>query len=268
MSLEELYEHIDWRMNPEDERARERFERIAEFFGSISDVLPSGGRVLDLCAGTGIAGAALAKVTEARSLTLLDARRIDRDSAEKWLELARLKPELRLVQGDAREVGELVDEHDVVVLWGLTMPHFDPFDAVRLFAGVARVLGENGVFLIEDMDRVYWVMYRAGYKRFLVEGRKGDRTIASMHEGYDFVGGTFRRGYYVLPGFRKVGTVDFHYWDISTQLALGRIFFGEYGLVKREDHGIAGVGDVLIFKKPKGDVARLVAEDFGAPHSE
>ncbi len=154
-------------------------------------------------------------------------------------------------------MGELVDEHDVVVLWGLTMPpHFDPpFDAVRLFAGgVARVLGENGVFLIEDMDRVYWVMYRAGYKRFLVEGRKGDRTIASMHEGYDFVGGTFRRGYYVLPGFRKVGTVDFHYWDISTQLALGRIFFGgEYGLVKREDHGIAGVGgDVLIFKKPKG----------------
>lgn len=31
MSLEELYRYLNWRMNPADERARERFERIREF---------------------------------------------------------------------------------------------------------------------------------------------------------------------------------------------------------------------------------------------
>jgi len=265
MSLEELYRYINWRMNPGDERARERFEKIEEFFKKISGELPSKGRVLDICAGTGIAGVALAKVTGARSLTVLDARKDDLELAREWLRLAGINPELRMVQGDAREVGKLVDEHDVAVLWGFTMPHFDPFDAVRLFAGVALSLSDDGVFLIEDMDRVYWIMYRIGYRRFLVEGRRDGHTIASMHEGYDFVRGTFKRGYYLLPEFRRISGVDFHYWDISTQLAIGRMFFREARLIPGESRGVENVWGVLYFRKPRKDVAELVLEDFSAP---
>ena len=265
MSLEDLYRYINWRMNPGDERARERFEKIEEFFRSIAGELPSKARVLDICAGTGIAGVALAKVTSAKLLTLLDARKEDLDLAREWLKLAGVKPELRLVQGDAREVWKLVEEHDVAVLLGFTMPHFDPFDAVRLFAGVALALSDDGVFLVEDTDRVYWVMYRASYRKFLVEGRREGYTIASMHEGYDFVRGTFRRGYYIFPGFKKITDVDFHYWDISTQLAIGRVFFREAKLIPGEGRGVENVRGVLYFKKPRKDIARLVLEDFSRP---
>ncbi|WP_258083184.1 class I SAM-dependent methyltransferase [Thermococcus thermotolerans] len=265
MSLEELYRYINWRMDPGDERARERFRKIEELFRSISDELPSKGRVLDICAGTGIAGVAIAKVTGARLLTLLDARKDDLELAREWVRLAGISPELRMVQGDARGVAKLVDEHDVAVLWGFTMPHFDPFDAVKLFAGVALSLSDDGVFLIEDMDRVYWVMYRAGYKKFLVEGRKEGHTIASMHEGYNFVRGTFKRGYYILPGFKKISDVDFHYWDISTQLAIGRVFFREARLIPGESRGVKNVWGLLYFKKPRKDVAELVLRDFSRP---
>jgi len=259
MSLEELYRYINWRMNPGDERARERFEGIEEFFESL-DWLPINGRVLDLCAGTGIAGAALAKATGAKLLTVLDARRDDLELAREWLEIAGINPELRTVQGDAREVAKLVGEHDVAVLWGHTMPHFDPFDAVRLFANVALVLSANGVFIIEDMDRVYWILYRIGYREFLIEGRKGDYTIASMHEGYDFERGTFKRGYYLLPGFRRISGVDVHYWDIATQLAIGSVFFREYGVMRREEHGLKWVGDVLYFRGPRREVAESIVK--------
>ncbi|WP_297519367.1 class I SAM-dependent methyltransferase [Thermococcus sp.] len=263
MSLEELYRYINWRMDPKDERARERFEGIEEFFESLH-WLPRNGRVLDLCAGTGIAGVALAKATGAKLLTVLDARSDDLELAREWLKIAGINPELQAIQGDAREVSKLVGEHDVAVLWGYTMPHFDPFDAVRLFANVALVLGDKGVFIIEDMDRVYWILYRAGYREFLVEGRREDYAIASMHEGYNFERGTFKRGYYILPGFKKIDGVDVHYWDIATQLAIGSVFFREYGVIRREEHGIDGVGNVLIFKNPDKKVAKLKASSAPA----
>ncbi len=264
MSLGELYRHINWRMNPGDERARERFEGIEKFFESL-DWIPRDGRVLDLCAGTGIAGVALAKATGARLLTVFDARSDDLDLAREWLKIAGINPKLRTVQGDAREAAGLVGEHDVAVLWGHTMPHFDPFDAVRLFANVALALSDDGVFMIEDMDRVYWILYRAGYREFLVEGRRGDYTIASMHEGYNFERGTFKRGYYLLPGFRKISTVDFHYWDIATQLAIGSIFFQEYGVIRRGQHGLKWVGDVLHFRGSRKEVAESILRELSAP---
>ena len=253
MTLEKLYRYLNWRMDPREEKARERFNGMEEFFESL-DWLPSNGRVLDLCAGTGIAGVALAKATGAKLLTVLDARKDDLGLAKKWLETAGISPELRTVQGDAREVANLVGEHDIAVLWGYTMPHFDPFDAVRLFANVALVLSEDGVFMIEDMDRVYWILYRIGYKRFLIEGRREKYTIASMHEGYNFERGTFRRGYYILPGLKKISDVEVHYWDIATQLAIGSIFFREYGLIRRDEHNNPKVGDVLYFKKPRKEL--------------
>jgi ubiquinone/menaquinone biosynthesis C-methylase UbiE len=261
MSLEELYRYLDWRMNPADERARERFERITEFFESISDRLPHGGRVLDICAGTGVAGVALAKATDAKLLTVLDARKDDLDLAKEWLKTAGINPELKLVQGDAREVANLVGEHDVAVLWGYTMPHFDPFDAVKLFANVASILSDEGVFIIEDMDRVYWILYRAGYKKFLIEGRRENYTIASMHQGYDFVRGTFKRGYYILPGLKKISDVDTHYWDLATQLAIGGVFFKEAELITREEHE-KKVGDILLFKKPRKKVAEEILTGY------
>lgn len=262
MSLEGLYSFARSYMEPGNEGARERFRSLVRFFRGIEP--PESPRVLDLCSGTGIVGAAASKAMGARLLTVLDIRADDPKRVNEWLEMAGIRPEVRVIIGDVRDVGELAGEHDVALLFGNTMIHFDPFDAVRIFAGVALSLSDDGVFLIEDTDRVYGILYRTGYKEFFVEYRGEDYSVASVHEGYDVRRGTFRRTYYRLPGFEKVGTFDFHHWDLATQLAVGRIFFREARLLSAGEHGVKRVGDVLYFRDSRKDVAELVMEDFGA----
>lgn len=256
MSLEELYRYERGYMEPKNEGAKKRFGQMVGFFKTLK--LPDGGRVLDLCAGTGIAGVALAKATGAELLTLLDARKEDMERVKEWLELANINLELRQVQGDVRETANLVGEHDMALLFGNTMVHFDPFDAVRIFAGVALRLSDEGVFLIEDTDRVYRILYGLGYKEFFVESRGDDYALASVHEGYDIRRGVFKRAYYLLPGFRKVGEFDFHHWDIATQLAIGGIFFEERELIRPGRAGFPRLSDVLIFRKPRKKIAEEV----------
>ncbi|ASJ11669.1 class I SAM-dependent methyltransferase [Thermococcus thioreducens] len=263
MSLEELYRYARGYMEPGNEGARKRFMELSEFFEKLK--LPRGGRILDLCAGTGIAGSAAAKATNAKKLTLLDLRAEDLERVREWLEFAGLGIVPTKVRGDVREAAELIEEHEVALLFGNTMIHFDPFDAVRIFANVALTLTEDGVFIVEDTDRVYRILYSIGYKEFFVESKGENHTLASVHEGYDVRRGTFKRAYYLLPGFRKVGEFDFHHWDLATQLAIGRIFFGEARLIRPGEHGFTRVGDVLYFKHPRKDVAELVLSDFSAP---
>ncbi|NJE30420.1 methyltransferase domain-containing protein [Thermococcus sp. 18S1] len=263
MSLEGLYRYARAYMEPGNEGARKRFGELVEFFEKLE--LPRGGRVLDLCAGTGIAGAAAAKATGASRLTVLDARAEDLERVHEWLESADVGTAPTKVRGDVRNVPDLVGEHDVAVLFGNTMIHFDPFDAVRIFAGVALTLSGDGVFMVEDTDRVYRILYSIGYKEFFVESKGENHTLASVHEGYDVRRGTFKRAYYLLPGFEKVGEFDFHHWDLATQLAIGRIFFGEARLIRPGEHGFTRVGDVLYFKRPRKDIAALVLGDFSGP---
>ncbi|NJE85604.1 methyltransferase domain-containing protein [Thermococcus sp. CX2] len=262
MSLEELYRYLRWRMEPDDERAVGRFWRIVKVFEFMEGLLPEEPRVLDLCAGTGIAGAAAAKATNAPLLTVLDARNEDLEKARKWLEIAGISPELKLITGDVREVSKLVGEHDLAVLWGLTMPHFDPFDAVRIFANVALSLSEDGVFVMEETDRVYGILYHIGYKDFLVESKTEDHTIVSVHEGYNLKRGTFRRTYYKLPGFEKITEEEYRLWDVASQLAIGSVFFREWKLITRNEHGINSVSHLLYFRRPRKNIARGVLTDF------
>jgi SAM-dependent methyltransferase len=257
MSLEELYKYARNYMEPKNDGAKKRFNELVEFFRALD--LPQEVRVLDLCAGTGIVGAALAKATNAEILTVLDARAEDLERVHEWLELGQTDVEVNTVRGDVRELPKLVRKHDMATLFGNTMIHFDPFDAVRIFAGVASVLSDEGVFMIEDTDRVYRILYLIGYKDFFVELKGEDYSLASVHESYDVRRGTFRRSYYLLPGFRKVGTFDYHHWDLATQLAIGGVFFREAELLSGREHG---VGDVLFFKKPRKGIAREILIDY------
>ncbi|HII60307.1 class I SAM-dependent methyltransferase [Pyrococcus horikoshii] len=257
MNLEELYKYLYWRMDPSDERAIKRFQQIIEVFKKFRDsgLVPTEAKILDICAGTGIAGVAMAKVTKAKTLTLLDARESDLKKSKDWVKIAGLELKPKLVVGDARNVAELVDEHDVAILWGLTMPHFDAFDAVKLFAGVASILSEDGVFLLEESDRVYSIFYRTGYKDILVETKTDTYTLISIHDGYDPIRGVFKRTYYKLPGFEKITEQAHRLWDIASQLSLGSVFFKEYKAITPSEHGVIGVSTVLYFRKPRKKVA-------------
>ncbi|MDK2915287.1 MAG: hypothetical protein PWQ79_2202, partial [Thermococcaceae archaeon] len=108
MSLQEFYKYARDYMEPKNESARRRFWELVDFFESLS--LPKGGRILDLCAGTGIVGAALAKATNAEVLTVLDARAEDLARVNAWLEFGNIGLDVTVVRGDVREIPKLVGE--------------------------------------------------------------------------------------------------------------------------------------------------------------
>jgi len=259
MSLEEFYRHFRWWMDPDDGRALRRFNAIVSFFEG-RDVEAS--RILDLCAGTGIAGVAATKALSASRLTLVESRGEDIEKVHKWIEIAGIMPKLRTIAGDVLDLPSLVGKHDLALLWGHTMPHFDPFEAVRLFSGVASILSEDGAFFLEETDRIKRFLYGSAYKDFLVERKTQDYTLVSLHEGYDVCRGVERRGYYRLPGFEKIATMELRPWDLASQLALGKIFFKKVELITPSEHGLSEVSEVLVFKRPNKKIAREVYSDF------
>ncbi len=247
MSLEEFYRHFRWWMEPEDERAVKRFRAIERFFQGQRKA----SSVLDLCAGTGIAGVAAAKALSASKLTLVEVRADDLTKSHEWVEIAGISPEVKTVAGDVLELPFLVGEHDVALLWGHSMPHFDPFQAVKLFAGVALVLSDGGRFFVEETDRIHGFFYRSTYRRFRVEAHDEGSSIISLYEGYDVKRGMEKRGYYRVPGFEKVTRKELRPWDLASQLAIGGIFFKKTELITPEEHDVNGVSEVLVFSEPR-----------------
>ncbi|WP_456366112.1 methyltransferase domain-containing protein [Thermococcus sp.] len=256
MSLEKLYSYLRSYMDPESENARKRYKVLKDFFNWTvkKALLPDGKklRILDLCAGTGIAGAALLEVLREwgveASLTLVDKRKDDILKVEGWL------------NGEGEVYGAIMDclddleklgEFDVVLLWGSTMPHFDPYQAADLFTNVSRILSPLGAFMVEETDRFGAFFYKRAYREIVPEVRKGDCTVVSLDEGYDPLRGVVVRGYYKLPGWEKIGEVKTRYWDLAGLAGMGKLVFEEARIITRKEHGTAGVGDVIYFRNPK-----------------
>jgi SAM-dependent methyltransferase len=257
MSLDELYSHL-WRknMDPESEVAQRRYLSLRAFFNwAIKEaLLPEGRklRILDLCAGTGIAGAALLETLREwnveGSLTIVDKRKDDLIKVDAWLEDER---EVYGAVMDCLDDLKKLGEFDVVLLWGSTMPHFDPYQAADLFRNVAKILTPLGVLMLEETDRFGVFFYGRNYREIVPEAKGEDYTIVSLDEGYNSLRGTIRRGYYKLPGWEKVGELDIRYWDLAGLAGMGRILFEDGRIITRKEHGVVGVSDVLYFRHPR-----------------
>jgi len=235
MSLEKLYEFLHWPMHPDEESARRRFERIRQVFTNLIEKYIIERKkeisILDLAAGTGIAGVALSKALSDEGvkveLTAVDLREKDLHFVNEWIRAYGVKNiRTNTVVADIRELHRYFREsrYDIAILWGLTMPHFDPFDTVKIFANASYVLKEDGFFLVEESDRVFNILYRTGYKDFLVETKTEDYTLISVHEGYNL-----KRG----PDFEKIAEEEHRLWDIAGILGIGSVFFKDYNVVTK-----------------------------------
>ncbi|MDK2915286.1 MAG: hypothetical protein PWQ79_2201 [Thermococcaceae archaeon] len=255
MSLEELYSYLRSSIDPREEAAQRRFMGARAFFNWAikRELIPYGRevKILDLCAGTGLAGAALVETLREwgynAKLTILDRRKEDLMKVDEWL------------SGETDVYGAVMDclddltklgKFDVALLWGYTMPHFDPYQAAELFRNVAKVLESHGVFLLEEMDRFGAFFYRKGYREIVMEVRREDYSVISLDEGYDPIRGVIRRGYYRIPGFEKVGEIETRYWDLAGIAGIGKALFEDAEIITRRKHGVIHVGDVIRLAKP------------------
>jgi len=71
------------------------------------------------------------------------------------------------------------------------LAHFDSWTMPRLFASAAEALKENGVVIVEEMDRVH-AIFMSRFKDFIVENPKPEELSLSIYAGYDVVKGYLR----------------------------------------------------------------------------
>ncbi len=186
-------------------------------------------QILDVCGGTGVGGIALGMVLREKGkrfqLTVLDLRRDALEKARKYSrELLGLEAET--IEADAREMHRLGLKADIALLYGLTTPHFSPWDMVRFLASTTSVVGEKGVLAIEESDRFYTIALVVGYRHILAERTNENHIVLSIHAGYNFTEGVIERVFFDLVT-RKEAKARTHMWSLAVMGAMAWTFYRE-----------------------------------------
>ncbi|PCN50639.1 hypothetical protein B6U99_03205 [Candidatus Geothermarchaeota archaeon ex4572_27] len=266
--LERVYSVFPWPEDPFSDVGRRRYEIALREMGELLDhpwlkeAIEQRERlhILDLCGGTGIGGVALAKKVAERGrearLTVVDLRREALETARRFCrEELGFEPEIAEV--DVRRVHELGVEADVALMYGLSTPHFSPWDMVRVCASSSLSLGADGLMIVEEADRFEAVFRRMGYRDIHVEHASDERVVMSLHRDHDMLTGyTTRVVLDVLAG--RTASMKVYFWDIACVAALLWTFFGDVDFVRRP----MALSGFIIARRPRKviDAKALLAQ--------
>ncbi|MHA1616346.1 MAG: hypothetical protein ACTSX9_03450 [Candidatus Njordarchaeales archaeon] len=237
--LERVYKLVQWADDPYTQAGKKRFETYVTLFKGfvehewLSKLLERKVlRIVDICGSTGIGGIALAKVLSEYTtvkLCILDLRRGALDIARRFSK-EMLGSEAETIVHDVRKIHELGKEWDIGLMTGYSMTHFNPWEAIKIFSGIAASLSNDGLCFFEEVDRIYHVFLRMGYKRILPERMDDGSVTISIHKRYDVITGSMERVYIDLVT-RNFEGLKTYYWSLSELMALLWIFFKEIDFV-------------------------------------
>ena len=257
-TIEKLYSLGIWPTDPYSESSQKRFREAIEIFRGLmrhnwfQDLLSKRRvSILDICAGTGIGGVALAKVFLEEgidiNLLLTDIREDDLKLGSKWGSEV-LGIDVGYTKIDSRRVHELGRRFDIALMYGSSSPHFDPWEMVRLQASVSECLLDDGIFMMDEGDRRYTIFYRTGYARVLPERIDSEKVLLSLHANYDFRRGTFERAYIDLRNPSKVVLVETFLWGLAELMAITWLFFEDVDIYET----MRGRGLILGYRPRRG----------------
>ncbi len=260
--LEGLYSLLPWTEDPTDKSFRQRYVKLVNGFRKVLDhktvrhILQKDRiRVIDLCGGTGVGAVSFVKALDGRIKVepwVVDLRRRALKTAAEWSSREIGEPVKTAVM-DVLKVHELGLKFEVALMVGYSTPHFNPWSMIRLVASVSTVLEDDGVFILEEADRVKTVFLNKGYKSFLVEKAEEDSLVVSAHSGYDAVSGVFTRVIADLTKGRS-STISVYFWSLSQLLSLLWIFFKDTNYIElTPTYGLIAAG------RPR---RRLKIDDF------
>ncbi len=258
--LEKLYRYLRWPMDPGEPESMKRYEAIKEFFlEKLGREIPfhKEASILDVAAGTGIASVALAEALICRGasveeVVVTDVRRGDLEKAYKWLDirgLAGIKLYTRQVDG-RKLVEEVRGKYSYVLMWGSPLPHLSTWDYALIVANTRELVGEGGVFMVEQKNILPRVLHTNTYKDVYVSpGKAGGTLIVSIMTGYDEFTGMDVKQQYVVPGFQYIGEARSRLWDLATVLTITWLF---YERVELYGSSKPGVESVVVAREPRG----------------
>lgn len=246
--LSELYRVLAFPEDPLTPEGKRRYEFAIKEFKALlkhswfkSVVSKSSIGILELCAGGGIGGTALAKVVEELgvkvNLVLTDLREDILAKAENFAKGEIRSGLVKTLVLDARMAHKLGEKFDIVLIYGLSMPHFDPWDIVHMLSSTSLITKDDGLLIIQEADRRYTIFYLTGYQRVLAERVNESDAILSFHVGYEVKSGKFKRAYitFGVPSRPVMG--DFYFWGIAELGAFVWTFYRDVDLVKSASQG-------------------------------
>ena len=129
----------------------------------------------------------------------------------------------------------------MALMYGFSAPHFDPWKMIKVIASVCDSLENDGLFIIQEHDRIYSIFYKVGYKDLVPERIDDERALVSIHAGYDIKRGVFKRAVVDLSKKAPPIIIDAYYWNLAELMALLWIFFKDVDLIKEDGRGTAGI---------------------------
>lgn len=234
--LEKLYRIFGWIEDIDTPEGRRRLERSIHVMSniishpSIAGLLERKGkiRILDVCSGMGVGFISLTKAIWQKYSVDIEVTAVDlrKQALEKAAEYAarELGIKLQTYLHDVTRLWELGLKADIALLYGFSTPHFNPYDIVKLSAGVAETLDNDGVFLVEESDRVYSLYQRVGYKWVTPERVDEENVVLSIEDGRVPRKGTNRRLIMDLVTGERVMS-EIRLWDIAGTASILWCFF-------------------------------------------
>lgn len=166
---------------------------------------------MEVCGGSGFGGIALGKILKEKDINseilIMDLRDNSLQKAKNWSKRLGLNIETQVI--DVRETYKIEGVFDIVLMFGLSAPHFNPWDMVKVISSVSQVLDTNGVFVMHESDRRQGIFLNNSYKWVL--GREGGgKVMLNFHSGYDAIKGVVKRTYVSLTFVNEPITMEMY----------------------------------------------------------
>lgn len=208
-------------------------------------------RIIDACGGTGIGGIALAKalVKYGRSieLTITDLRKTALRKAVKFGKEVGIKVNVEYI--DALKIHETDREYDIGLLYGNSAPHFNPWRLIRFLASASSSIIEDGIFILDEVDRIYMFLVQ-GYRLVLPDEASKERAVISMHSHYDPITGEIRRLELDLVK-RKSAELPLYFWGLAELMSIAWLFFEDIDFLRDEDSKGGQCRGLILAHKPR-----------------
>lgn len=241
-SLSEFYSTYIWPDDPLSEMGKQYFERAEKYMEKviehewIKEIISNNKtiKILEICGGSGFGGIALSKTLVEKGvnnkLLITDMRKDALNIGEEWGGEI-LGEDVKFSPIDAREVHNLEEKFNVVLMYGLSAPHFAPWDIINVISSVGETLTDNGIFLIDESDRRKRIFLDTGYKWTIGEGQVEDKFVASFHTGYDIISGMFKRTYINFENPAKPTNIEVYMWGVAEIGAFLWTFFEDVDFI-------------------------------------
>lgn len=164
VELSEFFSIFPWPDDPDSQQGKEYFEgNLVKFMEKLLEhqwikqlLKKKKVKILEICGGAGFGGIGLAKILSEKNIDVEILIRFKRRRTKKAQILIKKMgiKNIKTIIMDAKEIGRLKDKFDIVLLYGLSTPHFNPWGLLKLLSSVSSVLNDNGIFIVDESDRI------------------------------------------------------------------------------------------------------------------